>query len=41
VGYNEPFTINITKFDGTTQSFVNSSPGVFNNGTNPQLTCPA
>jgi hypothetical protein len=40
-GYNEPFTINITKFDGTTQSFVNSSPGVFNNGTNPQTTCPA
>lgn len=41
VGYNEPFTINITKFDGTTQSFVNSSPGVFNNGTSPQTTCPA
>ncbi|HET9365239.1 MAG TPA: phosphoesterase [Candidatus Angelobacter sp.] len=40
-GYNEPFTINITKFDGTTQSFVNSSPGVFNNGNNPQTTCPA
>ena len=40
-GYNEPFTINITKFDGTTQSFVNSSPGVFNNGTSTQTTCPA
>jgi hypothetical protein len=40
-GYNEPFTISITKFDGTTQSFVNSSPGVFNNGNNPQTTCPA
>ena len=41
VGYNEPFNISITKFDGTTQSFVNSSPGVFNNGTSPQTTCPA
>jgi len=41
VGYNEPFSISITKFDGTTQTFVNSSPGVFNNGTNPQGTCPA
>lgn len=39
-GYNEPFTINITKFDGTTQTFVNSSPGVFNNGNNPQTACP-
>jgi hypothetical protein len=41
VGYNEPFTINITKFDGTTQSFVNSSPGVFNNGNTPTGTCAA
>jgi hypothetical protein len=41
LGYNEPFTINITKFDGTTQSFVNSSPGVFNNGNNVPSTCPA
>lgn len=38
-GYNEPFSISITKFDGTTQTFTNSSPGVFNNGTNPQTTC--
>jgi hypothetical protein len=41
VGYNEPFSISITKFDGTTQTFVNSSPGVFNNGTSTQTTCPA
>ena len=39
-GYNEPFTISITKFDGTTQTFTNSNPGVFNNGTT-QGTCPA
>jgi hypothetical protein len=39
--YNEPFTISITKFDGTTQTFTNSSPGVFNNGTNFNSTCPA
>src|ERR1041385_6145602 len=32
-GYNEPFSISITKFDGTTQTFNNSTPGVFNNGT--------
>src|SRR6185369_15796351 len=40
-GYNEPFSISITKFDGTTQTIVNSSPGVFNNGTSTQTTCPA
>jgi len=39
-GYNEPFTISITKFDGTTQTFTNSTPGQFNNGT-PTTTCPA
>jgi hypothetical protein len=33
-GYNEPFNISITKFDGTTQTFTNSTPGVFNNGNN-------
>ena len=40
MGYNEPFTISITKFDGTTQTFTNSSPGQFNNG-NTTSTCPA
>jgi hypothetical protein len=40
-GYNEPFTISITKFDGTTQTFTNSTPGVFNNGSTPTATCPA
>jgi hypothetical protein len=40
-GYNEPFSISITKFDGTTQTFTNSSPGVFNNGNTPSTTCPA
>jgi hypothetical protein len=39
-GYNEPFTISITKFDGTTQTFTNSTPGQFNNGTTT-ATCPA
>ncbi|HKT49947.1 MAG TPA: vanadium-dependent haloperoxidase, partial [Candidatus Angelobacter sp.] len=41
LGYNEPFSISITKFDGTTQTFTNSSPGVFNNGNTPNTTCPA
>ncbi len=40
-GYNEPFNISITKLDGTTQTFSNSSPGVFNNGNTPTTTCPA
>jgi hypothetical protein len=39
-GYNEPFNISITKLDGTTQTFSNSSPGVFNNGnTTTTTTC--
>ena len=25
-GYNEPFTINITKFDGTTATITNQNP---------------
>jgi hypothetical protein len=41
MGYNEPFTISITKLDGTIQTFTNSSPGVFNNGNTPSATCPA
>ena len=28
-GYNEPFNISITKFDGTTQTFSNSGMGQF------------
>ena len=40
-GYNEPFSLSITKFDGTTQTFTNSSPGVFNNGNTPSTTCTA
>lgn len=42
-GYNEPFTLSITKFDGTTQTFANTTPGVFNNGktTNVTTTCPS
>jgi hypothetical protein len=41
-GYNEPFSLSITKFDGTTQTFTNSSPGVFNNGkTSTTTTCAA
>jgi hypothetical protein len=41
-GYNEPFSISITKFDGTTQTFTNSTPGVFNNGkTTLTTTCAA
>ena len=41
-GYNEPFSISITKFDGTTQTFTNSTPGVFNNGKNNiTTTCAA
>jgi hypothetical protein len=41
LSYNEPFSISIKKFDGTTQTFTNSNPGVFNNGTNFNSTCPA
>ena len=37
-GYNEPFSLSITKLDGTTQTFTNSSPGVFNNGNKTTLT---
>jgi hypothetical protein len=40
-GYNEPFSISITKLDGTTQTFTNSTPGVFNNGNTPSTTCTA
>jgi hypothetical protein len=40
-GYNEPFSLSITKFDGTTQTFTNSTPGVFNNGKTTTTTCPA
>lgn len=41
-GYNEPFSLSITKLDGTTQTFTNSSPGVFNNGNTTTLsTCTA
>ena len=38
MGYNEPFNISITKFDGTTQTFSNSTPGQFNNGTTTTTT---
>ena len=40
MGYNEPFSISITKFDGTTQTFNNTTPGSFNNGTTT-TTCTA
>jgi len=40
-GYNEPFSISITKFDGTIQTFTNNTPGVFNNGNNIPGSCPA
>jgi hypothetical protein len=33
MGYNEPFNISITKFDGTLHTFSNSTPGQFNQGT--------
>ena len=38
-GYNEPFSISITKFDGTTQTFSNAGMGQFNSLTTS--TCPA
>jgi hypothetical protein len=41
LSYNEPFSISITKFDGTIQTFNNSTPGQFNNGTSTQGTCTA
>lgn len=41
MGYNEPFSISITKFDGTTQTFTNSTPGQFNNGNNITTVCSA
>lgn len=37
-GYNEPFNISITKFDGTTQTFSNAGMGQFN--TLVDGTCP-
>lgn len=40
-GYNEPFSMSITKLDGTTQTFTNSSPGSFNNGNTTLTTCAA
>ena len=38
-GYNEPFNISITKFDGTTVTFSNSGMGQF--GALVDTTCPA
>jgi len=37
VGYNEPFSISITKFDGTTQTFVNSSPAYSTTATTSRV----
>lgn len=39
ITYNEPFTLSITKFDGTTQSFTSPGPAQFN-GVTPDTTCP-
>lgn len=39
LGYNEPFSISITKFDGTTQTFNNTTPGTFNSSTTTSTTC--
>ena len=32
-GYNEPFTINITKFDGTTATITNQNPDAIDDST--------
>lgn len=40
LGYNEPFNISITKFDGTTQTFSNAGMGSFDTTTIPGA-CPA
>jgi hypothetical protein len=37
--YNEPFTITITKFDGTTQTFSNAGPSQFTNSISTTTTC--
>lgn len=39
LGYNEPFNISITKFDGTTQTFSNAGMGSFDTSTTS--ACPA
>jgi hypothetical protein len=39
-GYNEPFNISITKFDGTTQTFSNAGMGAFSTLTT-STACPA
>jgi hypothetical protein len=41
ITYNEPFTISITKFDGTTQTFTNGGAGQFNNLTTTTTACTA
>jgi hypothetical protein len=39
LGYNEPFNISLTKFDGTTASFSNAGMGSF--GVTTDTTCTA
>ena len=39
LGYNEPFNISITKFDGTTASFSNAGNGQFDAFSTPSIAC--
>jgi hypothetical protein len=39
LGYNEPFNISITKFDGTTQTFSNAGMGSFDTTTTTPAGC--